>query len=139
VVIDHYAHLSRKSYNDESAAIDDMLREFALPAHAPSVTALGLDGHITRLSAANARFFELIHQRYDEEAARSTVPMKEARAVVEEDLHAMIARVEAAATLLGIDSNPDLAAFATEYNIIASKYKQILAQEKGRRHPPTHS
>jgi hypothetical protein len=45
----------------------------------------------------------------------------------------MVARVEAAATLLGLDSNPDLAAFATEYNIIAGKYKQILAQEKGRR------
>ncbi|MDR0766452.1 MAG: DUF6261 family protein [Odoribacteraceae bacterium] len=133
VVIDNYAHLLRKSYNDESAAIDDMLREFTSTTYAPSITALGLDGYVTQLSAANARFFELIHQRYDEEAARVAVPMKKARAVVEEDLHAMVARVEAAATLLGLDSNPDLAAFATEYNIIASKYKQTLAQEKGRR------
>ncbi|MDR0766824.1 MAG: hypothetical protein LBF09_07830, partial [Odoribacteraceae bacterium] len=40
---------------------------------------------------------------------------------------------EAAATLLGLDSNPDLATFVTEYNLIATRYKHLLAQEQGRR------
>jgi hypothetical protein len=45
----------------------------------------------------------------------------------------LLDRVEAAATLLGLDSNPDLAAFVEEYNIVAERYKHILAQEKGHR------
>ncbi|MDR2413701.1 MAG: hypothetical protein LBD64_01785, partial [Odoribacteraceae bacterium] len=46
---------------------------------------------------------------------------------------ALVNRVEAIVTLNGIDFTPELSGFVTEYNIIATRYKNILAQEKGRR------
>ncbi|MDR0765742.1 MAG: DUF6261 family protein [Odoribacteraceae bacterium] len=130
-VIDHYGSVARRTYDDESAAIDDVLRELTSATHAADVTTLGLGALVTQLSDANAKFFELMHDRYEEE--RPSASMHESRVVVETHLNALIARVEASVTLLGLDSNPDLAAFVEEYNRIATRYKHVLAQQQGRR------
>ncbi|MDR0766581.1 MAG: DUF6261 family protein [Odoribacteraceae bacterium] len=133
IAFDHYKQLARKRYEDESAALNDLIRELTSAKFAPHVATLGLGALVTLLAEANAMFFSLVQERHEEEMQRPTVPMKEARAAAEEALRAVLARAEASATLLGLDSNPDLAAFVTEYNLIATHYKQILAVEQGRR------
>jgi hypothetical protein len=95
LVIDHYGNIATRNYNEGSAAIDDLLRELALPANAPLVTLLSLGDWIEQLASANARFFELMHERYDEQSKRPLTTMKAARSAVDDLFHAMIDRVEA--------------------------------------------
>jgi hypothetical protein len=133
VVIDNYGDISRKTYDDESAAINDILREFSTADHAPLVTLLALGEWTTQLAAANARFIELIRERYGELSQRPTARMKSARAAVDELLHAMIDRLEAVVLLNGIDFSDELSPFIHEYNTLATRYKNILASERGRR------
>jgi hypothetical protein len=134
VLVEHYGNIARQGYNDESAAIDDILREFAMEKNAAFITTLGLGAWVAELAAANARFSDLMHDRYNEETAqRPAIPMRVARVAVDEQFHALITRVEAIVALNGIDFTPELSAFVTEYNILAGKYKKILALERGRR------
>ncbi|MDR2413960.1 MAG: DUF6261 family protein [Odoribacteraceae bacterium] len=133
IVFDHYKNLSRKTYNDESAAMDDLIRELKSAKFSVHVTTLGLGALVALLVEANEKFFTLVNERYEEEKQRPTVPMKEARAEVEEALHAVLNRAEAIATLNGVDATPEFAEFVKDYNLIATRYKHLLAIEKGRR------
>jgi hypothetical protein len=74
-----------------------------------------------------------MHDRYEEVAKRPATRMREARAAVDKTFHALVARLEAVITLNGIDFTPELAPFVAEFNAIATRYKNILAIEHGRR------
>ncbi|MDR2414524.1 MAG: DUF6261 family protein [Odoribacteraceae bacterium] len=132
IIIDNYGSMERRTYDDESAAIHDILTELATAGIAPLVALLGLGEWVAQLTADNNRFFELMHERYKEEANRPS-SMKESRAALAETQQALVDRVEALATLNGLDSSPELAEFVAEYNAMAARYKRILAIEKGRR------
>ncbi|MDR2414583.1 MAG: DUF6261 family protein [Odoribacteraceae bacterium] len=132
IIIDTYGSMERRTYDDESAAIHDLLTELATTENAALVTLLGIGEWITQLTADNKRFFDLMHERYKEEANRPS-SMKAIRAELEETMQALVDRVEAIATLNGIDFTPELAEFVKEYNAMATRYKHILAIEKGRR------
>jgi hypothetical protein len=132
IIIDNYGTISQRTYDDESAAIHDILTELATTGTAPLVALLGLGEWVAQLTADNKLFFDLMHERYKEDAHRPS-SMKEARAELEETLQALVDRVEALATLNGLDSSPELAEFVKEYNAVATRYKHILAIEKGKR------
>ena len=132
-ILKNYGNIPRRTYDDGTAAIDDLLRELNKTEMLPNVTALKLADDIADLTAANTRFAELMQARYQEADAQPLVPMKEARARAEELQHQLVKRVEAIVTLNGIDFSPELTSFVQEYNAIAKRYKNILASEKGRR------
>ncbi|MDR2414808.1 MAG: DUF6261 family protein [Odoribacteraceae bacterium] len=133
IVIDNYGNVSRKTYSEESAAIDDILREFATEGHAALVALLGLGEWITRLATANAALVALVRERDEELSQRPAQRMKEAREIVDKLLHSLLKRVEAVVLINGIDFTPELSLFINEYNVIVRRYKQTLATEKGRR------
>jgi hypothetical protein len=133
VVIENYGDITRKTYDDESAAINDLLREFATGGHAPHVATLALGEWTQQLAAANDAFIALMRQRYGEIARDPDARMKDARAAVDNHFRAMIDRLEAIITLNGIDFAEELAPFVNEYNALAGRYKHVLAVEKGRR------
>lgn len=132
-VLRNYRDIPRKSYDDGTAAVDDLLRELNKPAMLPNITDLKLADDIADLTAANARFFELMQTRYREANERPTVPMREARARAEELQQKLVQRAEAIVVLNGLDFSPELTVFVQEYNAIARRYKNIMAVEKGRR------
>jgi hypothetical protein len=45
----------------------------------------------------------------------------------------MLDRIDAAAVLLGLSNNADMAGFIHDYNEMAGRYKLLLAQARGRR------
>ena len=133
IVFDHYWSLPRRTYDAETAAIKDMLRELSLPKNLAYVTLLGLAPYITRLGVANSDFTTLMHERYDEGTQRPEISVKEARAAVTEKFIEMTDRVEAIILLNGVDFTPELASFVKEFNVITTRFKNILKQEQGRR------
>jgi hypothetical protein len=133
LVIDHYGNVTRANYEDESAAIDDLLRELALPEIAPHVAALAAGPQVAQLADANARFFTVLTERTAEADKRPELSMSAARVIAEGYLFEIVARLEATATLGLLDSTPGFGLFVKEYNEIATRYKHVLAAEKGRR------
>lgn len=133
VIVDNYGNISAKSYDKESAAMDDFLRELAVPENVTRVAALGLADCVALLATANAAFIALMRERYGETSRQLPTRMKEARADLNVAFRAMINRLEAIVTLNGIDSIPELAPFIAELNAITNRYKNVLAAEKGRR------
>ncbi|MDR0543786.1 MAG: DUF6261 family protein, partial [Odoribacteraceae bacterium] len=132
IVIEKYGNIPKKTYDDKSAAIEDLVKEFSNATHAPMVILLGLGEWVTLLKAANDAFGALMLRRYAERTRR-TVPMKIARVAVEEKIEEIVARVESIINLNGLDSSPELALFVKEYNEIVKRYRNILKQEQGRR------
>jgi hypothetical protein len=133
LVLDHYWSIPKRSYDDETTAIDDLLRELDLPAQTARITLLAIAPQIANFRAANDRFKVLIDERDVEIAQRPKITMKEARAAAEEKLSDMLDRLESIIVLNGIDFSEELEAFVPEYEAITTRYKNILAQEKGRR------
>jgi hypothetical protein len=132
-VVDHYGNLTRLTYDEESAGIKDLLRELALPAHAPLATALSLGEWTTRLGTVNDAFVALMMERYEEVSQRPKGRLRVVREEVDKVLHEILDRVEAVVLLNGIDFSEELKPFVDEYNALASRYKNILARERGRR------
>jgi hypothetical protein len=132
-IIKHYGDVSRKNYDDQTAAVDDMIRELELADNKALLVLLGLLDWLTRLKAENKEFVDLMRARDDEVSQRPHERMKDVRAVVDEALYALLDRIEAMITLNGIDYTTALAPFVDGYNTIVERYKRRLAIEKGRR------
>ena len=132
IVLDRYGNIAQKTYDDASSAVDDLVKELYTPVNAPLVILLGVGEWVTLLSNANAKFVDLMDERYKESGQRH-VSMKEARVPLEEKIHKIERRVNSIIELNGIDFSPELTEFVQEYNAVARRYKHILAQEQGRR------
>jgi hypothetical protein len=132
-IIKHYGAIARRTYNDESAAILDILRELATPENKALVAAAGLEAWVEQLEAANAAFLTVIRARDTEVSQRPTANMKDAREATDIALQAIIDRVEAMITLNGITYTAALAPFVAEWNTLVERYKHTLAQEQGHR------
>jgi hypothetical protein len=134
VLLDHYGNIRERAYNEQSAAIDDLLRELRTAEHAPLIATLGLASWLTALETDNNKFVELVLARHAEAVNRPDVDMKSARATLDAILREILDRIEAQVTLYGMTSaSADYKPFILEWNDLATRYKNILAQERGRR------
>jgi hypothetical protein len=131
-VLRRYGNMARKTLDDETVAIYDMLREFQQPAVAQAIVRIGLTPWVEKLADENAKFEALMTERYDEAAAKTSYRMKTARAETDRYYTAIINRVESD-HLAGI---PICEAFIKDLNAIIERYKTILAQEIGEHTKP---
>ena len=129
LVFAHYGNIAVKTLDQETAAIDDILRELD-SAHSADVATLALGDWALQLNAENSRFKELMAARYGETAARPSIRMKTARIAVDKSLREIFTRIEALALING---GAAFEPFIKELNAVMERYKNILAQEKGRR------
>jgi hypothetical protein len=128
-ILDSYGNIAAKPLDQETAAIDDLLRELATPNHAALIATLGLEDWLVELKAENQLFKKLMQERYEETAQRPTIRMRPARADVDKSLRAMQNRVEA---LVEVNGAASYEAFIRELNAIMERYKNLLAQQQGR-------
>ncbi|GHT25235.1 hypothetical protein FACS189430_11550 [Bacteroidia bacterium] len=133
MVFAHYGNIAVKTLDQETAAIDDLLRELDA-AHSAAIATLNLGDWALQLNAENSRFKELMAARYEETAQRPTIRMKSARTAVDNALRDIFDRVEALALVNGVAASEP---FIKELNAVMERYKNILAQEKGRRNGET--
>jgi hypothetical protein len=130
-VIKHYGNLSKKTIDDETSAIDDLLRELQSPAIAPAVNQIGLTPWKDKLAQENILFKQLMTERYLETAGKTAYRMKTVRVETDQYYHAILNRLENNA-LAGIAVNET---FVKELNAVIERFKHILAQEIGERKP----
>jgi hypothetical protein len=133
VIVEHYGNIAAKTLDQETAAIDDLLREVLTDQYATLLATLGLTDWANELKLANERFTQLMLARYSESAQRPTIQMKATRLEVDKALRAILNQVEALVLVNGIDN---YYAFIKDVNVVLERYKHILTQEKGQRNEP---
>ncbi|MDR2563252.1 MAG: DUF6261 family protein [Prevotellaceae bacterium] len=129
VVLLRYGNIATKPLDEETAAIEDLIRELN-DNHSADVSTLELAEFLTQLNLQNVRFKELMNERYDEMTQRPQVRMKEARRDVDKALREMLDMVEA---LVKVDGYAKYEALIVALNVIAERYRNQLAQSAGRR------
>jgi hypothetical protein len=134
ITAQHYRDIARKSYDDETANLDDFTRELKTAENQARLATVALTEWSDRIEATNLAFVGLMHSRDQEAEKRPKESMKEARAEVDKVVHALLARVEAQITLYGLTStSSDYRPFVDAWNTLAERYKHRLAIERGRR------
>ena len=129
----HYGNISSKTLDSQTAAINDILREFDRQELTDALKVLDLTSWRDKLAEENRKFHELMMARYNEVVGKTTLRMKTARVETDKYYRAIIADLENK-ILLGFQHNnklfPD---FIAELNAIIKRFKNILAQEFGRK------
>ncbi|MDR2653631.1 MAG: DUF6261 family protein [Prevotellaceae bacterium] len=128
-VCKHYGNIARKTLDDETAAINDLVRELALPVNAAAITLLNLKSWLDRLVEENNLLATLMTERYTETAEKTPLRMAATRIETDRYYHAIVSQLENQ-WLAGSVTNE---AFIRELNAVIERYKNILAQEKGER------
>ena len=88
VIIENHSNLIRKSYDEETAAINSLINDLTTVG-AADVTAIGLAEWVTELQANNNAFDDLKKGRYTEEAGKTQLRMKEVRMQLDEAYQAI--------------------------------------------------
>lgn len=127
-VLDTYKNIARLPYDEETAAIHNLLQE--LDKRRADVVTVRADAWVDDLRSYNDEFRSLMKSRYSEEAKRLKLRMKEVRSQVDEAYFDIITKLEAGANFNGEEAYRNL---FDEINARLTRYANIMAQEKGRR------
>jgi hypothetical protein len=130
-IIGHYGNIAYKTLDDETAAINDLVRELAMPANAAAIRLLNMQTWIDKLVEENELFVTLMSERYAETAEKTPLRMRTTRAETDKYYHAIISQIENQ----WLASSVVNGAFVRELNAVIERFKNILAQEQGERKP----
>jgi hypothetical protein len=133
IVLDNYGNIAAKAFDQETAAIDDMLRELN-DNYVAETQLLSLTDWLTQLDAENQKFKQLMSERYAEVAKRPSTRMKAARAETDKALREMLNMIDALVMVNGADAYMP---FINELNTVSERYKNQLAQASGLRSKTT--
>jgi len=129
-ILNHYGNVPKRSYDDETAAIKDLKREFDRADLTQDLVTLGLTEWFNSVVEANAEFERLSIQRFDEAASITHVRMKTVRTETDKFYRGIIQRLEHR-VMVGYVTD-DLKELINELNVIITHYKTVLAQRQGR-------
>ena len=132
IVLDHYANLNDKTYNEQTAAIKTLIATLN-SNYAGDVATLALGEWLTELQANNNDFEELMGGRYSEEAEKTGLKMRQVRLDVDKAYRKIITRMEA---LVELNGPEDYTPFISELNVRIERYNNIVAQRQGRNEKP---
>ena len=122
-VLDHYGNIANKTYNAETAAIDDLIRELQ-DTRTADINVLNLSPWIASLRRENNIFRTLMADRVTELANRPTVRMIGMRKIFDKCLRAMLDYIEIFVTMSG--GSPVHEAFINEFNVVSTQYKKLV-------------
>jgi hypothetical protein len=127
-VFDHYGNVTKKNYDEETAAINSLITDLN-STYSTDVATLGIAGWLTELKANNDAFDALMKSRYTEEATKTQLRMKQVRKEVDKAYDTIVNRINA---LIIVNGLRPYAAFVNELNERVDKYNLIIAQREGR-------
>jgi hypothetical protein len=128
-VFNHYGDVAKRGYDEETAAIDDIMREFEKPDLAADLQTLHAATWRDRLKTDNDDFKTVSRQRIEETAAKPTVRMKEARVATDEKYRNVVLHLEYM-TRAGKTSQ-ELTELIAELNSYVKHYKTVMARKQG--------
>jgi len=127
----HYGNIAKKTLDDQTAAVNDILREFERPELKEAIDMLQLGEWRDKLAEENTKFHALMMERYNEPVGKTTFRMKDTRIITDKYYRTIVNVLES--MLLTGGTNDKFNNFITELNAIIKRYKDILAQEFGRK------
>ena len=130
-LLQHFGNVAKKTFDAETAAINDLIREFQDPEVESAAETVRVRDWIEQLKHSNLKFHRLMMERYCEVTAKTTYRMKTARVETDKFYRAIVENVNHQ-VLLG-EVTPKLQHFITELNGIVTRFKSKLAQEAGRK------
>jgi hypothetical protein len=130
IVLEHYGNIAAKALDQETAAIDDLLRELNEGENRNAINVLGIEEWTRQLEYENQTFKDLMIARYGEVSQRPTTNMKQVRKEVDNAFRNLTDRMDAIVELNGIALYEP---FIKELNAVIERHKNILAQSAGRR------
>lgn len=128
VVVENYGNINRKSYDEQTAAINSMVKDLQTD-YADDIAALGLEKWVTELAAANKAFEELMQKRYEAEAGKPQYTMKTAREEVDDAYRAITERIGA---LIIVNGEEAYAGFVNDLNERIERYNNAVSRRYGR-------
>jgi hypothetical protein len=125
ILLGRYRHLTRKTYDEETAAIDDLLREIET-AHTADAELLGLGDWTAQLKKENDAFRSLMKARYKEISERPALRMVDARKETDRQYLNVLNYIESLATISAEPAKYD--ALIAEINSVVERYKNLMAR-----------
>jgi ribosomal silencing factor RsfS len=128
MVIDSYGNIVKKSYDAETAAIDDIIRE--LREHrAVEILQLNLQNRINALETENNNFKNLMNSRYAKMAELPDIRMVNARKIVDKLYRSILNYIEVISIIPG---NEYVLTICKELNVVSERYRRQISQKKGK-------
>ncbi|MDP4207545.1 MAG: DUF6261 family protein [Bacteroidota bacterium] len=128
ILLDTFGNVARKSYDEETAAINKLVQE-AQNGYTADFALLSLTDWITELNSKNQVFDALMKNRYSEDSAKPDLTMKQIRIDIDVAYRNIADRIDA---MLLLNSSKELEVFTQELNTRVDKFASTLAQRKGR-------
>ena len=127
-LLDLYGNLSVKPYDQETAAIIKLLSEFE-GSYSTEVAKIGLTAWVQELKKQNNAFESLKTSRYDENALKPQLQIKNCRIETDKAYRAIVKRISAH---IEINGDAAFAGFVNDLNLRIESYNQTLALRQGR-------
>ncbi len=129
-IFDLYGNMRTLSYNEESAALTNLLEDLEKPKNAAHCTTMGISSWIAALKQQNTDFVALIDARNTELANRQSGDVKAARDIIDPTYEKLVKRANALVELEM--ASTELQSFIRELNQRIKYYKETLAARSGR-------
>jgi hypothetical protein len=129
ILFDTYGKISRKSMNNKTAAITNLLADLA-KGRMEDVKTVGIRGWLDELHTANEEFEQLTGERDEEVAGRTKIVLEEARTQTDAAYRAIVKRVDAFITVE--EENEVYNNFFSRLAALNARYNAVVMQRKGR-------
>lgn len=126
-----YGYVYRLAYDAKTLNIDSMVGRLRSERYQQAVELLGLTGCINHLDAINAEFKSYVEAVARESINRPKISFQQARKRSDFTMRMITDRVE---SLVNINGEGSLKAFANEYNALVNHYNRLLNEHLGRIH-----
>lgn len=127
IVFDTYGNVTRKPYDEESAAITNILQELN-GKYAPDIALLNLQEWVAKLEADNTQFLTLIKDRYADLNLEAIANMPQVRSQIDEVYRTIVERINA---LVIVEGSEAYIAFVNSLNQRIAHYRNVLKQRQG--------
>ena len=122
-VVERYGKVASKSYDEESAAIDDLIRELRSTKNS-EIAILDLKGRLDNLEQESATFKTLMNSRDAETATKPTQNMRTARELVDKLFRSFRDFMDAKFTINPYDEL--LENYIKDFNAVSNRYKKYV-------------
>lgn len=127
IIFDTYGNVTRKPYDEESAAITNILQELQ-GKYAEDMTLMNLTEWVAKLEQDNNHFLSLVKDRYDDLNLDIISHMPQVRKEIDEKLRTITTRIDA---LIIVEGEEVFKPFVESYNQRIKHYKNVLLQREG--------
>ena len=127
-LFDHYGNIARKSFDEETAAITSLIADLQ-GTYASDTATAGIADWVKELQQNNLDFDTIKSKRYNEDATKTQLRMKEVRTAIDITYRSIVERINA---LMIVNGEANYLNFANELNKRIENYNLLIAQRQGR-------